>query len=437
MTFFDIATQWAVFGAVAIALLLRKQLSLFHPTTFYLVFHFIVFCVRPTLVWALDFDSVFTYMQFNPSPEVLRETLMVSSFALVVFTVAFTVLCSANQIGEGGIGPEITPGMRKAFWLMALIVTPLGLYSVFASDMRGVHVRGVFVMTGTSGYVNDLQQVFVSLVVLTAFVSRWRWYSFLPMIVFIYYRAGQGNARWMMIYPVFFMVLVYLWEKRRKIPPLRILLPLPLLFFLFANLTIDRWFVHRWIEGEEFAAPLVENEGMTFKDRYDTMDFANFDFLAFIVGVVPEETHGYNYGAQHLQIFTEPIPRALWRGKPIGPPVTLIDWNQFGNTLGITTSVVGDGWISYGWIGVTVNMLLYGTGLALLYNWLVIHQGHVFRGLIALLICSILVQVFRDGSFVTIAKFLLFTVFPIVLWWIIYKMLFSGEIDNVDDVKTS
>jgi hypothetical protein len=436
MTFFDIIAQWGVFAMVVVTLILRRQLTLFHPTTFYLVFHAIVFCVRPTLVWALDFDSVFLYMQFHPSPEVMRSTLMVSSFALVVFCGTFSLVCTSTVVGETGENPVITPGMRKAFWAMALLVAPLGFYSVIAQNITGVHVRGVYVLTESSGYINELQQVFVSLVVLFAFVTRWRWFSFIPLLIFIYYRAGQGHARWMMIYPVFFLVLLYLWERRRRLPPLRILLPIPLLFFLFINMTHDRWFVHRWIQGDEFVAPLVENETMTFKDRYDTMDFANFDFLAFVIDTVPEKTRGYNYGAQHLQIFTEPIPRALWRGKPVGAPVTLVDWNRFGNTLGITTSVVGDGWISYGWLGVMVNMLLYGTALALLYNWFVIHQGHIFRGLIALLIFSILVQVFRDGSFVTIAKFLLFTMFPILLWWVIHTVLFPDEIEELDEVKT-
>jgi oligosaccharide repeat unit polymerase len=166
------------------------------------------------------------------------------------------------------------------------------------------------------------------------------------------------------------------------------------------------------------------------------MAFAHFDFLAFVVDTIPEKTRGYNYGAQHLQLFTEPIPRALWRGKPFGAPVTLIDWNRFGNTLGITVSVVGDGWISYGWVGVAINMLLYGTVLALLYNWFILHQNHVFRSLIGLLVFSILVQVFRDGSFVTIAKFLLFTMFPILLWWSFHKFLFNDEIEPSDEVKS-
>lgn len=435
MTYFDITIQWSVFAAVAIVLMIRHQLTPFHPTTFYLVFHGIVFCVRPTLIWAFNFDSVFYYMQMNPSPEVLRTTLMVSSFALVIFAAAFSTVCTTNKAGgEDNPGPRVTPGMKKAFWMMLVIVAPLGFYSVAKQNLSGVHVRGVYVLTESSGYVNELQQVFVSLVVLFPFVMRWRWFSFIPLLFFIYYRAGEGHARWMMIYPVFFLLLAYLWEQRRMIPPLRLLLPLPLLFFLFANLTHDRWFVQRWIHGDEFVAPLVANENMSFKDRYDTMDFANFDFLAFIVDTIPDKTRGYNYGAQHLQLFTEPIPRALWRGKPFGAPVTLIDWNQFGNTLGITMSVVGDGWISYGWLGVGVNMLLYGVGLALLYNWFVLHQDHVFRGLIALLIFSILVQIFRDGSFVTIAKFLLFTIFPIMLWWLIHHFVFPDSPEDEPEI---
>jgi hypothetical protein len=241
---------------------------------------------------------------------------------------------------------------------------PIGLYSIQAQNFSGRHVRGVYILTESSGYINDFQQVFVSIVVIVAYVLRWKWYSYIPLALFIYYRAGQGQARWMMVYAVIFMVLIYLWDSRRKLPPVWVLLPVTLMLWMFANLTLDRTFVRRWIQGDELIVPIAEKGDTSFREKYDTMDFANFDYLVFVLDTVPEKTRGYNYGAQHLQLFTEPIPRKLWAGKPIGAPVTLIDWSRFGNTLGITYSVVGDGWISYGWIGVGVNMLLYGVALA-------------------------------------------------------------------------
>jgi hypothetical protein len=436
MTLIDIITQWSVFAIVAAVLGIRRQLTLFHPSTYYLLFHCIVFCIRPTLVWAADFDTVFEYMQIRPDPETLRKTLHVSSFALVILAASFSAVCTVTQSLDIPTRPVISPGARKAFWLMAVIIVPLGIYSIQAQDFSGQHVRGVYILTSSSGYINDLQQVLVSVVVLFAFVMRWRWYSFLPMIAFIYYRAGEGLARWMMIYAVIFTILVYLWDYRRRLPPVWVLLPLTILMFVFANLTLDRSFVRRWIEGDDFVVPISAKADATFKEKYDTMDFANFDYLAFVLGVIPEKTRGYNYGAQHLQLFTEPIPRKLWAGKPAGAPVTLIDWSPYGNTLGITYSVVGDGWISYGWIGVAVNMVLYGIALATLYNWFIVHQGHTYRNLMYLLLTSILVQIFRDGSFVTIAKFLLFTSLPILLWWAFHKFLFNEEFEENPEVKT-
>jgi hypothetical protein len=81
-------------------------------------------------------------------------------------------------------------------------------------------------------------------------------------------------------------------------------------------------------------------------------------------------------------------------------------------------------------------MLLYGVALAALYNWFIVHQSHAYRSITFLLLVSILVQVFRDGSFVTIAKFLLFTSLPILIWWIFHKLLFNDDIEDSDAVKT-
>lgn len=428
MSNFDIFAQWSVCLAVAFMLLIRGQLTPFHPTSFYLFFHVVVFCVRPTLVKYADFDTVIDYMRLAPSPGVLSKTLWVSSFALVVFCVSFGSVAAGARPWDSGEPPTVTPAMRKAFWAMALFMVPAGLYSIYGADMQGHHVGGVYVMTGTSGYVNELQQVFVPFVVLFAFVHRWRWWSFIPLLWFIAYRSMQGHARWMMIYPLIFLILIYLWQNKRRFPPLAFILPLPLVFFLFSTLTHNRYIVLQWWSGEEVHNKL-EDESMSTKEKWDTMDFANYDFLAYILETVPSKTREFNYGVQHLQLFTEPIPRKIWKGKPIGAPLLFCDWTsaRFGNTMGITPSIVGDGWISYAWWGVTINMVFYGVALAALYNWFLLKQTHLFRGLLYLMLTAILVQVFRDGGVVSMAKFLLFTTMPILVWWVLYVWIIGRD----------
>lgn len=423
MTITDLLIQWTLFGMVVVALLFRRLLTPFHPTFYYVLFHLIVFCIRPTLVAFADFDTVFNYMGLQTDAELLRTTLWLSSFALVVFSVAFSAHAAGGTPWDSGEPPSVEPGQIKSFWLMALIIVPAGLYSVFGADVKGYHVGGTYVLTGTSGYLNDLQQVFVSFVVLFAFVHRWRWWSLTPLLVFIYYRLGEGHARWMMIYPVLFGILIYLWQNRRIVPPFWMIAPLPVLFIMFSTMTHDRWYFQRMFEGQETERSAVMDDHLSFKEKWDTMDFANFDYLAFAVAVVPEKTNGYNFGVQHLQLFTEPIPRGLWPGKPVGSPVSLIDASKHGNILGVTFSIVGDGWISYGWLGVTVTMAFYGFVLSLIYNWFLLRHSNLFKGLICLLVFSILVQVFRDGGIVSMARFLLFTSLPIILWWFFDALL--------------
>jgi hypothetical protein len=78
------------------------------------------------------------------------------------------------------------------------------------------------------------------------------------------------------------------------------------------------------------------------KRRFDTQDYANFDFLSYVVWLVPEKSGAYSYGLQYLQLLTEPIPRILWGGKPVGPPVkTGVDLYAYANFNGLTVSMAG------------------------------------------------------------------------------------------------
>ena len=122
------------------------------------------------------------------------------------------------------------------------------------------------------------------------------------------------------------------------------------------------------------------------KLKYDTVDFANYDYLTYVVAMVPERTGRYSWGVQHLQLFTEPIPRALWKGKPVGAPVPYFNLNNYGNFLGLTVTLAGDGWMSGGWFGVVITAGIVGliVGLAHRWFWLTARRDNVL-GLVYIL----------------------------------------------------
>lgn len=83
-----LAAQVMLWLFVAGIFIFSRQASMFHPLTFYWLFHGAVFVLRPLLVYFFGFDSIWNYMVFQPTDADLVKTLMVSSVALVVFATA-------------------------------------------------------------------------------------------------------------------------------------------------------------------------------------------------------------------------------------------------------------------------------------------------------------------------------------------------------------
>jgi hypothetical protein len=133
------------------------------------------------------------------------------------------------------------------------------------------------------------------------------------------------------------------------------------------------------------------------------------------LSIVPARTDRYTYGAQYVQLFTEPIPRMLWRGKPVGAPVKTFDIGQFGNFIGLTFSLPGDGWCSGGWTGLIITMSVVATLLGLFHRWFWRHVNNPVVAIFYVTALAMTVQWYRDGG-ISIAKFMLWTWLPLLVW---------------------
>jgi hypothetical protein len=167
-----------------------------------------------------------------------------------------------------------------------------------------------------------------------------------------------------------------------------------------------------------------------FRARADSQDFANFDYLTFLAAVVPERTQTYTYGAQYLQLFTEPVPRILWRGKPAGAPVRTFDIGQYGNFVGLTFSLPGDGWCSGGWTGLVITMGIVAGVLGLLHRWFWRNVNNPMVAIFYTTALAMLIQWYRDGG-ISIAKFMLWVWLPLLVWlgltWLLGERLMRGS----------
>jgi hypothetical protein len=398
------------------------QASIFHPLTAYLGFHGLVFVARPILVSAFGFDTNWDYMQFKPSDEIFVKTLAVSSVALISFVAG----CLYTGRGRNSFGtqraPEFTILERRALLMTTLLLIPLIAYSIFATrnGIEGVSVNGNYLMTNSTGYVNEAQNFIMALLCLWMVATRFHWLNLIPVILYLAYRMWFGWSRWTILLFLLMATTSYCWYYRKKWMPLwslGVAVPILVVFNLLGH---NRDLLKSYLLGEEVRGVDYE-PGMSaadkLKKRFDTQDFANFDYLTYVVWVVPERTGTYTYGVQYLQLFTDPIPRILWKGKPVGSPVdTHVDLGSYGNFLGLTYSLAGDGWMNGGWIGLIISLLLAGALLGWAYRYFWNHIDHVAPCLFYLVGVAMVAQWYRDGSIISLAKFLFFTTTPVLVW---------------------
>ena len=416
-----LTAQVLIWLLVAAVFLASRQASVYHPLTIYLALHGIVFVLRPLLVHYLDFDAMWKYMTFEPSEQDFIRALEVSSFGLVVFALA-TLAFGWCRTEFAKPVPSVSSRDHVAgLVVVTVLLAPIIAYSLHASlsgGVRGEHIGGTYVMTGSSGYTAEAQYMAGPLICAWLAVKRFKWQALLLTFPYVLYRSYAGWSRWTFLLFFLAMTLIYAWQKRIKWPPTWAVFAAVPLLLLFHALGQNREYVQQLLRGEEYRRP-VSNPGARilekWRSKYDGPDFANFDFLTFVTAVVPERTGTFTRGAQYLQLFTEPIPRKLWSEKPAGAPVTFFNLNNYGNFLGMTVSLAGDGWISGGWIGVAITMGIVGAMVGSLHRWFWRRTENNMVALFYLVGLAVLPQWLRDGG-ISIAKFVFWNLSPLLLW---------------------
>jgi hypothetical protein len=288
-------------------------------------------------------------------------------------------------------------------------------------------------MTNSTGYINDAQFMLAPLLCIWLLLTRFHWLNLFPVVLYIGYRSWCGWSRFTIITFCLIIVLAYCWQHRKQwVPVSAIVLAIPILM-LFNTLGNNREYLQNLFIGHATPAMNLEagmSEMDKFRARFDTQDFGNFDYLTYVLAVVPGRTGTYAYGKQYLQLFTEPIPRIFWPGKPIGAPMRTFNINAYGNFVGLTFSLPGDGWCSGGWMGLVITMGIAGSILGFFHRWFWRNVSNPMVAVFYSAATAMLIQWFRDGG-ISIAKFMLWAWLPLLIWigltWLLGERLMPGN----------
>lgn len=419
----------------------QPQASVFHPASYYLFFHGLVFTVRPFLVYYRDYQSIYRGYQFMPTIGDKSTVIVAAMLGLVCFY--FMVMRFGDAVArfpQDRINEAERREMTRPYLIAAALLVPIGLLSVMANwntranestTMLLDAATGRFVNTSGNGYFDDAQLFLAPLTVLCVWLFRFKWWTFIPLIGFLILRGGTGG-RWPIIMACASIALLYLYENRRKWPEWKAVAFGALALFLFEVIgadrgtTIRRWFI-------EDRSSLADNVDRLKELRFlEAMDFANLEFFEYLVYVVPQRSGTWGYFLNNLQLFTQPIPRAIWPDKPVGPPIQLFSLFDYGYPIGMTNSLPGEGWVQLGYLGVIIWCGLFGWLFGLAYNKFQQSEHGNPVLLTYLLFLPLSLTFFRDGYLLTIVQTSVFFLFPI---WLIVKIARLSAVPLADEIR--
>ena len=421
------------FALVVIYFIRSPSFSLFHPLTFYAAFHGFIFVFRPIVARINDFSLVYRSYQFTPSPSDKLTVILASNLGFLTF--ALFCLMSGNvamRFKQDGFARAERDRLKPLlFWVLAICV-PIGFYSLSktwngaASTGLGYDTvqdaaTGIYTMTQGNGYLAEAQLMLASCGALIAWVFRFRLLALLPLLGFVVFRAGTGG-RGPFVTALVTVGLLYLYEHRRKLPSLKVSALLVAVVLIFNTVGNDRGLTIRKALGNDTGSDVFYQTRAN--ERFlEGMDFANLEYFEYLVYAIPQRTHTYGYFLDTLQIFTEPVPRTLWKDKPIGAPFNKIFLLDYGRAVGMTRSLPGQGWYSLGWVGVVIWCGLWGYGLGWIYRRFVEGSQSVFKTAAYMIFVPILIVAYRDGQLVTVFRQGLFYLGPVILWFWFAKYL--------------
>ena len=418
---FLLLASLVLFAGVAIAYLRHPAASLAHPASFYLAFHGFIFVFRPLVARWYDFDFVYRLYEFQPSMANKITVILGANLAMVTFVLASLFIAPKPVAETPRSGFE--HAREKLFWPIlttAGLLTPLALVAQFSNWTRRANhfeamVRdastGNLVNMQGNGWFTDAALFMAPLAVMLVWLSRYRWWGWAYFALFALAQAGTGS-RHAIVFAVSALAICWLLEKGLKWFDWRAVAAGLLALVAFNQIVVDRGGAIRTLIDEDLGARYV-SEGEL--DPLEHMDFANLEYFEYIVYAVPERTGTWDYFAHTLQVFTEPVPRALWKDKPAGSPVQYFSLWDYGQPIGMTASLPGIGWMSLGYPGIVIQALVFAVIFGMAYTLLLARNGGAVARLGYALVISLTVLGFRDGTLLTLVRTAPFYFGPLLL----------------------
>ena len=418
--FLLLASLIAFLGTVLLYLR-HDAASLSHPASFYLAFHGFIFVLRPLVARWYEFDFVYRLYGFQPSVEDKITVILGANLAMISFVLASLAIGSRPfRTVEPNMFDEVRRRLMWPILLTAAFLTPLAVGSQIGNWSRRANhfesmvrdaATGAAVNIQGNGWFTDAALMMAPIAVMMVWLARYRWWGWAYFGGFALLQAGTGTRN-ALVFAIAAIGIAWLLERGRKWFDWRAVVLVLATAIAFNQIVIDRGGAVRELFDDDLGPRYVNEDEL---DPLEHMDFANLEYFEYIVYAVPQRTGTYDYFAHTLQVFTEPVPRAIWKDKPVGSPVQHFSLWDYGQPIGMTASLPGIGWMSLGYLGIVIQALLFALIFGGAYRLLLQNRGGPFAQLTYALVIATSAVGFRDGTLLTLLRGVPFYFGPLML----------------------
>jgi len=428
-----------IFAGAVVFYLRHPAASVFHPATLYLTFHGLVFVIRPWFAWYFNYKNMYVAIGFTPSLWDKTNVLICTNLALIVFlTVVLRVAREPLKFKHDAADVQERSVLLTSFWPIALVLGGFGVYSLWwiwgfrasgEAIMEMDTYTGATRLSASNGYFLGLSATLGAISVMIAYLGKFRPWALLPFAGFMVLKFGTGS-RGDVVAVALAIGMLYLFSRKKKWPSLLLLLPAIPLILVFNSLQQDRGAYLREAFGADIRNDIYIRSEAVERKPLETMDLANMEFFEFLVGVVPEQTGTYDYFLANLQLVTAPIPRALWKDKPVGAPIKMFELYRYGTPLGITFAVPGMGWYYMGYVGIVIWSAFFACLYGYPYRLLTRGRESNLAVMAYFLFLSTGIIGFRDGVIYSVLAQCLFKMPPLIILALMARLkVFPGAED--------
>lgn len=374
------------------------KLSIYHPATTYLAFHFFSFTLRLISIHA---GSAFflgeqpDYFTEIETHEIVRAALL-ADVGFVSMTFAWW--WEAHRKAE--LKPPNTVILLdgNVMKVVLFITIPLGIWGIITQ----LYIPGLgkskldFGEWDTSSYVQNTQNWLVLSYLIIIFKYGFRKPFLVIVGIGLLILALQGQHRYRVLIPCIFLLFLYLHRQKKTWLSWRFIMLILMGGFIFLPMKYIGKLIQQGATLDdlvEFASEYQEGLGIGAN-----ADFSFLDMYASILTLV-DQSGGYFYGSTYFTLLLAPIPRQLWMEKP-----SLMQWMLDISTpsrnlkeLGAIATIYGESYANFGYVGVVIIPFLFAKYAARWYYKVISTDPQSVNLFAYLYFSAILIQIYRDG----------------------------------------